>query len=113
MITAPALAELIRTQLSARAARSEAGFQRAHQRSDWFEVNVEAMDLVLQAKFMQHEDLRLKLLETGNRELIEDSPVSYSVLSWYNFWWTKYMNSTTRFGGSERMDKGVMSLGKR
>jgi len=89
MITAPALAELIRTQPSARAARSEAGFQHTHQRSDWFEVNVEAMDIVLHAKFMQHEDLRLKLLETSNRELIEDSPVSQSVLSWYDSWWTE------------------------
>jgi hypothetical protein len=31
--------------------------------------------------------LRLKLLETGNRELIEDSPVSHSVLSRYDSWW--------------------------
>ena len=89
MTTAPALAELIRTQPSARAARSEAGFQRAHQRSNWFEVNVEAMDLVLQTKFVQHEDLRLKLLATGNRELIEDSPVSHSVLSRYGPWWAE------------------------
>jgi len=74
MIAAPALAERIRIQPSARAARSEAGFQRTHQRLDWFVVNIDAMDIVLKAKFMQHEDLRLKLLETGNRELIEDSP---------------------------------------
>jgi predicted NAD-dependent protein-ADP-ribosyltransferase YbiA (DUF1768 family) len=84
MVSAPALAERIRTQPSARAARSEAGFQRTHQRSDWFVVNVDAMDIVLKAKFMQHEDLRLKLLETDNRELIEDSAVSHSVLSLYD-----------------------------
>jgi len=70
----PAKAELIRTQSSARAARSEARFQRAHQRPDWFDVNVEMMETVLSAKFTQHEDLRRTLLETGNRELIEDSP---------------------------------------
>lgn len=80
MKTDQALAELIRTQPSARAARREAGFQRAYQRPDWFDVNVEAMDAVLQAKFTQHDDLREKLLETGNRELIEDSPVRRSVL---------------------------------
>ncbi|KAI0002454.1 hypothetical protein BJV74DRAFT_600172 [Russula compacta] len=74
MKTDQTLAELIRTQPSARAARREAGFQRAHQRPDWFDVNVEAMDVVLQAKFTQHDDLQEKLLETGNRELIEDSP---------------------------------------
>lgn len=87
MIPAPALAERIRTQPSARAARSEAGRQRTHQRSDWLVVNVDAMDIALKAKFTQHEDLRLKLLETGNRELIEDSPVSHSVLSRYDSWW--------------------------
>ena len=89
MTTDSALAELIRTQPSARSARSEAGFQRAHQRPDWFEVNVEVMDVVLQAKFTQHEDLREKLLKTGNRELIEDSPVRCSVLSRRDSWWTE------------------------
>lgn len=79
MTTDPTLAELIRTQPSARAARKEAGFQRAHQRSDWFEANVGVMDEILHAKFTQHEDLRVKLLETGNRELIEDSPVRFPV----------------------------------
>jgi predicted NAD-dependent protein-ADP-ribosyltransferase YbiA (DUF1768 family) len=89
LTTDPALAELIRTQPNARAARSEAGFQHAHQRPDWFEVNVEAMDVVLQAKFTQHEDLREKLLGTGKRELIEDSPVRCSVLSRRDAWWTE------------------------
>jgi hypothetical protein len=73
--TNPDLAEQIRTQPSARAARTEAGFHRAQQRADWFEVNIEVMDMVLHAKFIQHDDLRQKLLGTGNRELIEDSPV--------------------------------------
>ena len=39
------------------------------------------MDQILHAKFMQHDDLREKLLETGNRELIEDSPVRFSAFS--------------------------------
>ncbi len=81
MTTDPALAELIRTQPSARSARREAGFHRHHQRSDWFDVNVEMMDVTLHAKFTQHEALREKLLETSNRQLIEDSPVRCSVLS--------------------------------
>ncbi|KAI0254487.1 DUF1768-domain-containing protein, partial [Lactifluus subvellereus] len=74
MTTDPALAEHIRTQPTARAARTEAGSRRAYQRQDWFDVNVEAMDAVLYAKFTQHGDLREKLLGTGMRELIEDSP---------------------------------------
>lgn len=74
MTTNPVLAERMRTQPSARSARREAGFYRNYQRSDWFDVNVEVMDKILHAKFTQHEDLRKKLLETGDRELIEDSP---------------------------------------
>jgi len=74
MNTDPVLAELVRTQPSARGARTEAGCQRARQRPDWFDVNVEVMDTVLRAKFTQHGELREKLLGTGNRELIEDSP---------------------------------------
>lgn len=112
MTTDPTLAEFIRTQHSARVARSEAGFQRAHQRPDWFEVNVEAMDVVLRAKFTQHEDLREKLLGTGKRELIEDSPVRRYVLSWRDSWWTE-KNRTTIFGELEGMVRGVMSLEKR
>lgn len=77
----PHLAEQIRTQPSARAARNEAGFHRAQQRADWFEVNVEVMDMVLHTKFAQHDDLRQKLLGTGNRELIEDSPVGSKLFS--------------------------------
>ena len=89
MTTDPALAEIIRTQPSARSARREAVFHRNYQRSDWFDVNVEIMDLILHAKFTQHEDLREKLLETGNRELIEDSPVRCSVLAFVPFLWTE------------------------
>jgi predicted NAD-dependent protein-ADP-ribosyltransferase YbiA (DUF1768 family) len=86
MTTNPVLAELIRTQPSARSARREAGFRRKYQRSDWFDVNVEVMDQILHAKFTQHEDLREKLLKTGNRELIEDSPVRCSMLSVAHFY---------------------------
>ncbi len=86
MTTDPALAELMRTQPSARSARREAGFHRHHQRSDWFDVNVEMMDVILHAKFTQHEDLREKLLKTGHRQLIEDSPVRCSALSLPHFY---------------------------
>lgn len=89
MTTDPALAELMRTQPSPRSARREAGFHRDRQRSDWFDVNIEVMDVVLHAKFTQHEDLREKLLETGNREIIEDSPVRCWVLVSAPFLWTE------------------------
>ncbi|PSR79829.1 hypothetical protein PHLCEN_2v6875 [Hermanssonia centrifuga] len=71
----PDLAERIRNLSSARAVLQEATRLQRLRRHDWFEVNIDIMDSVLEAKFAQHEDLRRTLLETGSRELIEDSPV--------------------------------------
>jgi ribA/ribD-fused uncharacterized protein len=42
-------------------------------RPDWDAVKVEIMREILMAKAEQHEYVRRKLLETGDRELIEDS----------------------------------------
>lgn len=42
-------------------------------RSDWDRVKVEVMRDILRAKVEQHEYVHRKLLETGDRELIEDS----------------------------------------
>lgn len=49
---------------------------RKLRRDDWLDVNIEAMDQVLEAKFTQHPALRDMLLGTGDRELVEASPVS-------------------------------------
>lgn len=38
-------------------------------------MNIGVMERVVEAKFRHHEDLREMLLATGDRELIEDSPV--------------------------------------
>lgn len=111
MTTDPALAELIRTQPSARSARREAGYHRDHQRSDWFDVNVEVMDVILHAKFTQHKDLREKLLETGNRELIEDSPVRFSVPSLPHFYGLNQEQDDV-FWGIGRDGQGRNELGK-
>ena len=45
-------------------------------RPDWLEVNVTVMDSILEAKFTQHEDLFRLLLSTGERNIVEASPVS-------------------------------------
>jgi hypothetical protein len=42
-------------------------------RPDWDAIKVDAMRDILTAKAMQHEYVRRKLLETGERELIENS----------------------------------------
>ncbi len=47
----------------------------------WFEKGgrVKAMEELLRAKAEQHEDVRRKLKETGNRQIVENSPTD-------NFW---------------------------
>ena len=42
-------------------------------RSDWDDVKVDIMKRILIEKVRQHEYVRVKLLQTGDRELIEDS----------------------------------------
>ena len=74
----PRLAEHIRRMPTPRAALQEATRMRSMQRNDWFEVNVDFMDTILEAKFKQHPTLIQTLLGTGNRALLEDSPVSCS-----------------------------------
>lgn len=51
--------------------------QKVTLRSDWDEVKYIVMKEVLTAKFLQCHDLRKQLIETGDEELIEDSPVDY------------------------------------
>ncbi|GJE86572.1 NADAR family protein [Phanerochaete sordida] len=71
----PQLSETIRTAPSARAAFDEASRSRRLQRADWFKVNISVMDKILEAKFSQHSKLRDMLLGTGDREIIEASPI--------------------------------------
>jgi N-glycosidase YbiA len=46
---------------------------KADQRPDWDDVKLGVMRDILRAKVQQHEYVRRKLLETGDRELIENS----------------------------------------
>ena len=75
LATHPRLAERIRQCPSPRAALQEAGRLRRLQRTDWFDVNVGIMESILEDKFVQHPRLQHMLLETGDREIIEASPV--------------------------------------
>jgi predicted NAD-dependent protein-ADP-ribosyltransferase YbiA (DUF1768 family) len=75
--THPALAERIRMLPSSREALRVAGQNRAKQREDWFEVNIQKMDEVLALKFAPGTALAKMLEQTGDKELIEDSPVSF------------------------------------
>jgi predicted NAD-dependent protein-ADP-ribosyltransferase YbiA (DUF1768 family) len=75
MDTDPVLAEHIRRLPTARMAQQEARKYAHRQRADWLDINIAMMDKVLLAKFSQHRPLRHMLRNTGERELIEDSPV--------------------------------------
>lgn len=46
---------------------------KADRRPDWDEVKVDIMREILRAKVQQHEYVRKKLLDTGTRELVENS----------------------------------------
>lgn len=57
---------------------AHASFKRAEEntrfrRPDWDAVKVDIMRDILRAKVAQHEYVRRKLLETGDRELVENS----------------------------------------
>ena len=45
-----------------------------HDWSDWDEVSVGIMEDICRHKLAQHAYVRAKLLQTGNRPLVEDSP---------------------------------------
>lgn len=42
--------------------------------SHWHEVKLNIMEEIVRAKLEQHPYIHRKLLETGNREIVEDSP---------------------------------------
>lgn len=44
-------------------------------RADWEDVKIDVMYDIVLAKFVQHHDLREKLLSTGDEEIVEDSPI--------------------------------------
>ncbi|EIW79343.1 DUF1768-domain-containing protein [Coniophora puteana RWD-64-598 SS2] len=74
----PDIAELIRTGGD----RPMAAFDEAHRyqnwvRPDWRQVNVAKMEEALYLKFTQNRELKKLLLDTGDAELVEDSPWDY------------------------------------
>lgn len=64
--------QILRTQ-SAHDAFKTANYLSSFKLPDWDDIKLEVMKEILQAKVAQHEYVRRKLLETGDRELVEDS----------------------------------------
>lgn len=70
---APGIRQYIVDARSAHEAFKIAQAYKASQRPDWERVRVHVMRDILMSKAKDHEYVRRKLLETGDRELIEDS----------------------------------------
>lgn len=66
--------EIVATAPTAQEAKDRSREHQSLVRSDWGAVKEEVMYRASVAKFTQHEDLRVILLATGSRPLIEDSP---------------------------------------
>lgn len=50
--------------------------QKVQMREHWDDIHKDrVMEECVRAKFLQHKDLRVQLIATGEEELIEDSPV--------------------------------------
>lgn len=69
----PDIQELIINAPSAHEAYQIASRHKQHRRIDWDDVKVSIMLEILLQKVTQHEYVRRKLMETGFRQLIEDS----------------------------------------
>lgn len=71
----PWLQEWVRNQRSAHEAMKAAQSKPELYRPDWEEVKVGVMLEICRAKLYQHPYIQRKLMETGDRELIESSPI--------------------------------------
>lgn len=65
--------EVILSTISAHDAFRLAQKYKSRRHPDWDQVKIDVMRDILKAKVEQHEYVRRKLLETGERELVEDS----------------------------------------
>lgn len=74
------------------------------QRPDWEEVKNNLMYQVVYAKFMQNDDLRKKLLDTGNALLIEGT-------TWHdNYWGNCICEKCKNIEGFNQLGKTLMRL---
>jgi ribA/ribD-fused uncharacterized protein len=69
----PEIQEAIRMAPSAHEAFKLAEQYRSEVRRDWYTIRHDVMRKILRAKVEQHEYVRRKLLETGDRLLVENS----------------------------------------
>lgn len=73
-ISHPDIAEQIFNATSPNQVKKISDAHKAEVTQDFSSKKVEIMEEILRAKLAQHEKVRRTLLETGNREIIENSP---------------------------------------
>jgi hypothetical protein len=71
--TAPEVVELIKNARSAHDAQKIAQEHKPSRIPNWEELKVEEMRKILRSKIQQHKYVLRKLLQTGDRKIIEDS----------------------------------------
>lgn len=72
--TDPEIASRIQNALSAHDAKKIAHRFEDKMRPDWDDIKVVVMERILVQKLLQHPYIQRKLLETGDMEIVEDSP---------------------------------------
>lgn len=70
----PIIIEEIKNARSAHDARKIAHLHEHGKVTTWHEIKLKIMEEIVRAKLEQHSYIHRKLLETGDREIIEDSP---------------------------------------
>ena len=60
--------------------RAKRAGQRAPLRKDWDEVKLRVMEILVRRKFKSHDNLKKRLLATGDEELIEGN-------TWRDYFW--------------------------
>ncbi|MDB5194736.1 MAG: hypothetical protein JWN50_750 [Parcubacteria group bacterium] len=70
----PLVREMIRLALSPYDAKRMSRMHSEFVRIDWHDVKLAVMEEIIRAKLAQHPYILKKLLATGDREIVEDSP---------------------------------------
>jgi ribA/ribD-fused uncharacterized protein len=69
----PELAEIIRNSKSAHEAQKLAEENKDQRDSNWEEIKLDVMKEILHCKVEQHPYVKKKLLQSGDRDIVEDS----------------------------------------
>lgn len=77
--------------------------RRVQLRTDWEDIKLDVMYNVVYQKFKQNDDIRCKLLNTGDEELIEGN-------TWRDTYWGMYKNKDGNFVGENHLGKILMKV---